>query len=232
MTTIRIDSPREVLALVPYRLGFHPAESIVAVSLRDDDTIGLVARMDIADLAAPVSGGHAAHSLLSHLVADGASGAVVVAYTGSPDLRARGVRSAAARALITVLDAADELVSPVETWVVGPQGYYAVDCSDRDCCPPGGRPVAELQATQVSARMVLDGIGVAPSRSDLARLPAVSVDARRSARKARDRWRGRGPGGLGLVRRGETGGSGGAGGAGGGGGGVTSVMSPVGCCQK
>jgi hypothetical protein len=33
-TTIRTDSPRELLALIPYQLGFRPTDSLVVVSIR------------------------------------------------------------------------------------------------------------------------------------------------------------------------------------------------------
>ena len=33
--TIRATEPRELLALIPFQLGFHPTDSVVLVSLRD-----------------------------------------------------------------------------------------------------------------------------------------------------------------------------------------------------
>lgn len=81
-TTIRTREPRELLALVPYQLGFHPAESAVVVSLRGPrSTVGTIARMDLADLADPVHGADAARALMGHLLADGARRVVVVLYT-------------------------------------------------------------------------------------------------------------------------------------------------------
>lgn len=198
-TTIRTADVRELLALVPFQLGFRPTESAVLVSLRGARSrIGLVARVDLADLAAEEDDGGTARTLVGHVVADGARRAVAVLYTGAdlqrppvgdrvPD--ADRVAHTAARALAA---AADEAWGELETWVVGPEGYYAFGCSDPGCCPPGGRPLADLQATRTGAQMVLDGLVVAPTRDDLVRLPVTTPAQRKAARRAGDRWRARG----------------------------------------
>ena len=71
-TTIRTNDPRELLALIPFQLGFQPDESLVAVSVRADRAVGLIARVDVADLAPPEPGGQLARSLVAHLSSDGA----------------------------------------------------------------------------------------------------------------------------------------------------------------
>ena len=48
-TIVKISSPADILGVVPHRVGFHPAESIVVVCLhgpRRRD--GLVMRLDLA----------------------------------------------------------------------------------------------------------------------------------------------------------------------------------------
>ena len=48
--TLRVTEPREMLSLVPYQLGFHPTESVVAVSLRPPrGRVGLLVRVDLTD---------------------------------------------------------------------------------------------------------------------------------------------------------------------------------------
>lgn len=188
-TTIKTDDPRELLALVPYQLGFWPQESIVVVSLRRGGRAGLVVRADLADLADPEHGPRMARSLVGHVLDDGATQAVVVAFAdGREDEIRTAVRHWSA--------AAEHELGEPETWVVCATGYYGLDCTDTSCCPPGGRPTAELQGTQVSAQMVLDGVQVAAGRADLARIAQVSAAARKSARRARSRWAARsgGPG--------------------------------------
>ncbi|MGV8966838.1 MAG: DUF4192 domain-containing protein [Cellulomonas sp.] len=77
--TIRVTQPRELLALIPFQLGFTPTDSLVVVSLREPrGRVGLIARIDLADAA------QAADTLAHHLADDGAARAVVVTYTGDP----------------------------------------------------------------------------------------------------------------------------------------------------
>lgn len=200
-TTIRTDDVRELLALVPFKLGFHPTESAVLVSLRGARSeVGLVARLDLADLA-DEDGEVAARAFVGHVVDDGARRAMAVIYTEA-DLRppvrdaARSDRTDRDALLAThrLGAAAREAFGDAGTgtWVVTPAGYYALGCEDPVCCPPGGRPLRDLQSTQVWAQMVLEGVVVASSRDDLVRLPVVTPAQRRSARRARDRWRARG----------------------------------------
>src|SRR5690606_12694372 len=80
-TTIRVGDPRELLAYLPYRLGFHPRRSVVVVSVRAArGRVGLVARVDLDDLADPERGATVASGLANHVWRDGAERAVVVVY--------------------------------------------------------------------------------------------------------------------------------------------------------
>lgn len=191
-TTIRTREARELLALLPFQLGFHPRESAVLVCLQGGRArVGLVVRADLAELAEPGHGRRLARSLVQHLLADGARRAVVVLYTDE-DLQAGRDDGPAAAAARTLLGAAEPHLGDVECWVVGPRGYYALGCADAGCCPSGGRPLAELESTQVGAQMVLEGVRVAARREDLVVLPAVAPVARKAARRARSRWQARG----------------------------------------
>ena len=67
-----------------------------------------------------------------------------------------------------------------------------LECDDQECCPRGGRPLADLEATRVGGEMVLLGATVHDSREDLARIPSADPAARRSARRAARRWTERG----------------------------------------
>lgn len=203
-TTIRTREPRELLALVPFQLGFHPSDSAVVLSVRAARSrIGLVARVDLADLADRRAGPQLARALVGHLVADGARRAVVVLYTDA-DLQGDGEadpcrRAAGLVALDHLQDAAEQALGALEPWVVGPHGYYAFGCTDRECCPAGGRPLTDLQSTRIGAQMVLEGLQVAGSRDDLVRLPSTSPAARKSARRAQSRWRARGLAAVGTA---------------------------------
>ncbi|MBO3103596.1 DUF4192 domain-containing protein [Cellulomonas fengjieae] len=187
-TTLRVSEPREILALVPHRLGFRPRDSAVAVSLRPPrGEVGVVMRVDLPHLADPVDGPLLARTLVAHLGRDAARRGVLVLYT---DRDPRGEHGPAQRAAEHVAEAAAEALGEILVWVVTPEGYLALDCTD-DCCPPGGRPLRDLDSTQVGATLVLAGSAVADSREDIARIPAQNAEVRRSVARVRRRWESR-----------------------------------------
>jgi len=179
--TLRVDEPRELLALVPFQLGFHPTESVVLVSLRHPHgQVGLVARADLADLADHDVGRAVAARLVGHLLSDGAAATAMVVYTGRTVSWRPDPVCDVWRVRRTVQDAAGTLRLS-GTWVVQPTGYRRLGCVDPGCCPPSGRSLDELGSTQVGAHMVLAGASVSASRDALADVPsAVEADLRRS----------------------------------------------------
>lgn len=217
-TTIRVREPRELLALLPYQLGFHPQESCVAVSLRAPrGRVGLVARMDLRDLGDLEHGPQTARALVSHLVSDGARRAVLVLYTDSDPRYAAenfsgdgknasgpssglassrepraGVQAALIRAAAEQFrDAAEPFLGDVPVWLVARTGYLALDCTDDECCPPGGRPLRELESTQVGAHMVLAGAMAQDSRESLVQIRPAAAASRRNAARVANRARAR-----------------------------------------
>ncbi|SDD02791.1 protein of unknown function [Sanguibacter gelidistatuariae] len=203
--TLRVREPQELLALIPFQLGFQPRESVVAVSLREPrHRVGLVMRVDLADLAQPDDGRQLARSMVSHVAADGGHDVVLVVYTDAPVPLARDGDSLAWRAVGHFLGAAETFLGSIDAWVVSETGYSVLGCSDPRCCPPGGRPLTDLLSTIVGAEMVLAGAVVMETRDALAWIPrAPDLDRRRAnaaanrsrhqARDgdpaARDRWR-------------------------------------------
>lgn len=189
-TLIRAKGPRELLAYVPYRLGYRPQDSIVLVGLRPPrGRVGLVVRVEVADLAEPDHGPQLARSVVGHLAADGAQHVVLVLYCDDPP-RADGTGSARARAAVEhCRDAVEPVHGPADVWVVSPSGWFALGCDEPDCCPPGGRPLRELESSEVGAHMVLAGNALADSREEALRIPRAGVDARRRAARAGRRVR-------------------------------------------
>lgn len=191
-TTIRARGPRELLAYIPFRLGYRPQDSGVLVSLRTSrGRVGLVARVDLDDLADLEHGPQVARTLVSHLSSDGAARAVLVLYA-DVDLRAGGASAARERAAVEHwTEAAEGYLGEPEVWVVSATGYHGADCQDETCCPPGGRPLADLESTEVGAHMVLAGATVAPSRAQATSIPVLDAVLRRKASRAANRWRAR-----------------------------------------
>lgn len=191
--TLRLGHPRELLALVPYLLGFQPRDSAVLVGLRPPGRqVGLVARVDLPDLLRP-GGAELAAALADHLHDDGTAEAVVVLYAGEGDPRdpERGLR---ARAGSRGARAAEVLrhglagVGPVTTWSVDDGSYVGPDCRDRACCPVGGRPLADLSGGDLAGRLVSRRGGVAGSREEVGLVRPAAPGRRRSAAAARSRW--------------------------------------------
>lgn len=207
-TVVRVAGPEDLLSYIPYRLGFRPAESVVAVSLTGPRRrVGLVARVDVDDLlddppartagpsgdgpAAPARDGAAtARWLTGHVVGDGADRAVVVLYSdelGSSS--GEGAASSRPRRAAEVLRRALERRLPgVEVWAVTSTGFRALDCTDPLCCPPGGRPLSLLTSSRVAAHMVLAGRTVAGTREERYALRPAPEVARTQARRAAARW--------------------------------------------
>lgn len=192
-TVVRVAGPEDLLAYIPYRLGFEPAESVVAVSLTGPrQRVGLVARVDLSDLRlrrpddpGGPDGGATARWLTDHVVADGADRAVVVLYTATDPT----APSSPARRAAELLRAGLERRLPgVETWLVAPTGFRALDCTDPGCCPPEGRPLGMLKSTRIAAHMVLEGRTVAGTREERYTLRPAPEVARTHARRAAARW--------------------------------------------
>ncbi len=164
-TAIIVSEPRDVVALVPYRLGFVPRDSLALVSLRAPGSqVGLVLRVDLADVTA--SGSGAAHQLAGYLVEDGATRAVGVLYDTSSHRRVPA----------WLTDVEDVLagagIDLVDCWQVDDHRFRSLLCAGQGCCPAEGWPVRDLQSATVSAQMV--ALGINPARTREGRLPDLA----------------------------------------------------------
>ena len=73
MTTLT--SPHDLLAAIPFLIGYHPENSLVLVSLKEDQ-LGMAMRVDFPQDIAPES-----YDLLaSHIIREDASAVLIVAY--------------------------------------------------------------------------------------------------------------------------------------------------------
>lgn len=189
--TIRTSDPRELLSLVPYQLGFRPADSVVLMGTSGERArVGLTARVDVADLADPDGGATLAADLVAHLRDDGCDAVLLVVYHDE-DVRT-APRTSPGRVALRRLEAAcrGRLAVQGRLGVTG-TGWYDVHCPVT-CCPPGGRPLDDLVGTEIGATMVLQGGSYVGSREELGQIPRADADARRAARKAAGRWAARG----------------------------------------
>jgi len=146
MTTLT--SPHDLLAAVPFLIGYHPSRSLVIVSLKDD-AIGMAMRVDYPSIKPENDGLY--DSLTFHLVREAAEGALVVAYV--PDDRSDGeevlenIASAMARANIPLR----------ESLLIANGKWRSVICTDTNCCPGEGRTLPEISTSRVAVEQVAQG---------------------------------------------------------------------------
>lgn len=193
---VRLADPAQMVAWIPYQLGFWPHESVVIVALHDEPDhsrqVGLVARMDLSVLGSAEAGAAARQEMSTHLRREAASAALLMVY-----------RHGCAPGALTQ----DRLVAPVLQWweqtpwsrreatfLITDDHFRCLECGVEPCCPREGRPLAVLDSTAVSAQQVYSGHSYAPSREAL--VPEQSAGRQRcsQARAAAARQWDRRPG--------------------------------------
>ena len=116
---ITLRGPGDVLAVLPYQLGYHPRSCVVAVSLRDR-RVGLVAR---TDLPPPEHAGTVVDALVGPLLRDGATSVIVIGYEDEPEASQPSLL-----ALVERLERAG--VDVVDVVVVRDGRRYSPTCSE------------------------------------------------------------------------------------------------------
>ena len=161
MTTnaIKLTSPHELLAVVPYLLGFTPANSIVTLCL-SSNRLGLTQRLDLPtdDDAHDV-----ASALLPSLITEKPDAVILIGFEDN-----KGESLPALESLTSALQSSD---LPVHDRIVVRDGRWrSLDCHNPRCCPTEGSPIPEpADVSGVVSEFV--GRGVAPhsDRESLAR---------------------------------------------------------------
>jgi hypothetical protein len=144
MTTLT--SPHDLLAAIPFLIGYHPTNSLVLVSLKEG-AVAMAMRVDYSSTATTEE----YDSLVAHLSRNGADGALVVAYV--PDDVSDGeevislVGGALSRAKIGLSEAL----------LVSHGRWRSTLCHDRECCPPQGRDLPEIRSSRIAAEQVRSG---------------------------------------------------------------------------
>jgi hypothetical protein len=164
----------DVLAKVPYLVGFHPHESLVVLALRPDQRVHCTLR---ADLPPPTEwpesegvvhgrgqsvdvgnqsvdvGNQSAADLAMHvadvLAPQRVSHALLVAYTSNP-FGVGGVL----RTVHAILESAG--VAVLDRLIADGRRWWSDGCEDAECCPPCGTPY-DLAHHPVTARSVFAG---------------------------------------------------------------------------
>jgi len=148
-----VGQPDELLAIIPYLVGFHPDESIVAVFIKSGRIV-LTARMDLPPESAAGELAEQIDYIAKH---HGTHALAIVAYSAA---------GLATHRLLTRL--MDRLGKHKLTDVlhVGHGRWWSLTCGE-DCCPLSGTPF-DLSSHPVSAAAVFAGLGALASRQELA----------------------------------------------------------------
>mgnify|MGYP000105953039 FL=1 len=143
MTTLT--SPHDLLAAIPFLIGYHPENSLVLVALKDD-SVGMAMRVDMPTDIAPES-----YDLLaSHFQREAADAALIVAYVDSqsdPEPVLINTSAALLRAGISIK----------ESLIVSDGRYRSMLCHDSECCPPLGSAIPDIDSSRIAAEHVIAG---------------------------------------------------------------------------
>jgi hypothetical protein len=178
---IKLTSPRELLAVVPYLLGFTPANSVVTLCL-SNNKLGLTQRLD---LPRPEDAHDVAQALLPTLVTENPDSVILVGYEDCP-----GDSLPALEALTQALHS--HAVQVHDRLVVRNGRWRSLDCHSPSCCPPEGSTVPEpADVPGVISEFVGQGVSPHPDRESLARQVEPGPQAAEVAKVIRSRQRAR-----------------------------------------
>src|SRR3954469_19515764 len=79
-SALNLTSPTDLLAVVPFILGFHPTNSLVVLCLRDR-RLGLTQRLDLPNVE---HANHAVTALLPSLLAERSESVILLGYEDRP----------------------------------------------------------------------------------------------------------------------------------------------------
>ncbi|WP_432833712.1 DUF4192 domain-containing protein [Dactylosporangium sp. CA-092794] len=148
--------PAELLSAMPYLLGFHPSDSLVALGLRGSG-LHLQLRGDLPDDR------EAAETLAEHYARlfrrNGIDGALLIGY-GPPE-RAEPFLHAVGAALA---GCGIPLLDMLRTH---DGRYWSLLCEAAECCPPEGRPF-DPQTSVAAAEAIVAGMVALPDRDAVA----------------------------------------------------------------
>jgi hypothetical protein len=141
-----LTSPHDLLAAVPFLIGYHPSNSLVLVALKED-SVGMAMRVDLPDEVSAAS-----YDLLAtHFTREDAEGAFLVAYIPSECTTGESVLINASAALMRAG------IEVKESLLVQDNRFRSLLCTDSDCCPPEGSAVPEIDSSRIAAEHVIAG---------------------------------------------------------------------------
>ena len=144
MTTLT--TPHDLLAAVPFLVGYQPDNSLVLIGLKDD-LVGMAMRVDFpTDFDS-----EQIDNLVVHLERDQAESALLVAYLPDQILECESLLEAIKDALsIRNINLREAIVVKAGKW-------RSSICADSECCPTEGNPLPVLSDSRIAAEQVALG---------------------------------------------------------------------------
>ena len=172
MTTLT--SPHDLLAAIPFLIGYHPSDSLVLVAIKGD-LVSMAMRIDY-----PRQENTDAYDLLAHhLKLDGADAALMLAYVpcDKPEIYESGTDVLG----YVALSLAKNSIAIRESIEVIGNRWRSVICEDISCCPPEGNVLQDFDSSRVAAEQVMAGrtlpfIDVSKLADSIAALPNIGVE--------------------------------------------------------
>jgi hypothetical protein len=165
-TQIKLQGPDDLIAAIPYLLGFHPQRSLVTMGLKQFDVEGTF-RVDLPDDLGSLE---TLQDVTPQLRRNECDGCILVAYGAAP--LAPAARAHAARRC------AAQGVTPIDRVRVADGLLFNLGC-DKGCCPPEGQPVPAT--SPVACELALAGGVAMPDRESIAALLEPVERERRDA---------------------------------------------------
>ena len=142
-----LTSANDLITAIPFLIGFHPTNSIVLISVKDG-AIGLAMRIDLPERLRSEEIDLLAH----HFLRDQSEAALLVAYMpGNRDDGDSILISLGAGLIRNGIDIQESIV-------VQSNRYRSIICRDQSCCPPSGKEMPEINASEIAAEHVMAGI--------------------------------------------------------------------------
>lgn len=151
--TLRLREPADVLAAIPYMVGYHPSDSVVVLAMRTKQLV-FAARDDLP--ISPADARANGEELVQIMRRERATGVIVVGYGEDERVRPAvlGIRDACAEAGLCVL----------EVLRVCEGRYWSYLCQDPGCCPADGSPF-DPTTSAVAAQWTVAGRVALPDRA-------------------------------------------------------------------
>ncbi len=158
---LRVSSPPELLAAVPYLFGFHPADSLVVLGLADQPTrVNFSCRVDLPESGAGTEVEELVAEIVNLVGGQRVSAVLLVAY---------GARERADATLaLAEAEFGNRGIDVREVLRAEGGRYWSYCCHDPVCCPPRGTPY-DVTSSSVAASATVAGLVALPDRAAVER---------------------------------------------------------------